>query len=77
MNATVYFVTMTIAVVLAWVLGMGMMQDYDARKFGYAFGCGRFYAGNFDPADDPRDEQSTCYPYYKAWDKTEWHQGQR
>ena len=73
MNATVYFVTMTVAVVLAWVLGMGMMQDHDARELGSAFGCGRFYAGNFDPADDPRDEQSPCYSYYKAWDAQQWH----
>jgi hypothetical protein len=71
MSATVYFVTMTIAVVLAWILGMGMMRDHDASEFGLAFGCGRHYASNYDPADDPTDENSKCYPSYKAWEKSE------
>ena len=67
----VWAVTFVIVALASAFLGAGMMQDYDKSKFGYAFGCGRFYAGNFDPADDPRDEQSKCYPYYKAWWRTE------
>ena len=46
-------------------------QHRVAVELGNAFGCGRFYAGNFDPADDPRDDHSKCYPYYKAWEKSE------
>lgn len=71
MNAyttTMLIVGMLIVALLSWFL---VMQDYDNAKFGEAFGCGRFYAGNFDPADDPRDEHSRCYPYYKTWEATE------
>ena len=42
-----------------------------------AFGCGRVYADNNDPALDAWNDDSPCYPAYKAWDKTEWHQGQK
>jgi hypothetical protein len=70
---TKYIIALILICIGSFVLGAGMMQDYDARGFGFAFGCGRFYAGNFDPADDPRDEQSKCYPYYKAWDAQQWH----
>lgn len=61
------------SVALSFILGAGMMLDHDKSQLGYAFGCGRFYADNNEPALDPRDEQSPCYPYYKAWDATEWH----
>jgi hypothetical protein len=57
-------------------MGAGMEYDHDRYETGVAFGCGRFYAGNFDPADDPRDDRSPCYPYYKAWDAQQWHPGQ-
>ena len=70
-QSTMLIVGMLIVALLSWFLGAGMMQDYDTPKFGEAFGCGRFYAGNFDPADDPRDENSRCYPYYKSWEATE------
>jgi hypothetical protein len=52
---------------LAYELGAAHVRP----ELAFAFGCGRFYAGNFDPADDPRDEHSKCYPYYKAWEKSE------
>ncbi len=58
------------------LIGAGVFilgADHGRAELGSAFGCGRFYAGNFDPADDPRDEQSKCYPYYKAWDAQQWH----
>lgn len=43
----------------------------DQAEFGFAFGCGRHYASNYDPADSPTDMHSKCYPYYKAWEKSE------
>ena len=54
-----------------FMLGAGMMQDRDAKDFGYAFGCGRVYADNKDPALDASDDRSPCYPYYKAWRESE------
>ena len=67
MRAFIFFTVLFGVAGIGWILG----ADYNARQFGYAFGCGRFYAGNFDPADDPRDERSKCYPYYKSWEATE------
>ena len=74
MQAAWYFPTMIVVMVLSIFLGAGMQSDHDQSKIGDAFGCGRFYAGNFDPAEDPRDERSPCYPYYKAWDARQWKQ---
>ena len=71
MNVTVFFITMLGVAIMGFVLGGGMEYDYNNARVASAFGCGRFYAGNFDPADDPRDEHSRCYPYYKAWEPGE------
>ena len=77
MNAWWDFTAVAVAVLVALLggvfIGAGMMRDHMTPQIGYAFGCGRFYADNNDPALDPRNDESPCYPYYKAWDATEWH----
>ena len=62
-----WFGTMLTIAVLSAVLGAGMEYDHDRYETGFAFGCGRFYADNRDPALDAADDQSPCYPYYKEW----------
>ena len=71
MRAFIFFTVMIGVAGLSWILGAGRMQDRDAKDFGYAFGCGRVYADNKDPALDASDDQSPCYPYYKAWRESE------
>ena len=66
-----------IGATIGLAIGVGMMMQYGGEQqrkaVGAAFGCGMFYAGDFDPARDPRDERSPCYPYYKAWEAGLWH----
>jgi hypothetical protein len=67
-TAIIVLACMIVIVIGVYLGGVGGYRD---SELALAFGCGRFYAGHFDPADDPRDERSKCYPYYKAWEKTE------
>ena len=64
-----------VAAILVLVLGSFIAAEHVREaalsELGFAFGCGRHYASNYDPADDPTDMNSKCYPAYKAWEKSE------